>query len=68
MITMAMLAKIRRMHFREGCSVREIARRTGLSRNTVRSWLRREGMQEPRYPARVSPSVLDPYRRNIHWI
>ena len=62
---MGMLAKIRRMHFREGCSVREIARRTGLSRNTVRSWLRREGMQEPRYPARVSPSVLDPYKEQL---
>ncbi|WP_425129978.1 helix-turn-helix domain-containing protein, partial [Burkholderia vietnamiensis] len=28
------------MYFREKVPLREIARRTGLSRNTVRSWLR----------------------------
>jgi transposase len=35
---MVMLTKIRRMHFRDGISVREITRRTGLSCNTVRRW------------------------------
>ena len=34
-INVGMLAKIRRMHIRERLSVREIARRTGLSRNTI---------------------------------
>ena len=29
---MVMLAKIRRMHFRDGLPLREIAKRTGLSR------------------------------------
>lgn len=37
---MVMLAKIRRMHFRDGLPLREIAKRTGLSRNTIRRWLR----------------------------
>ncbi|MCB1566322.1 MAG: helix-turn-helix domain-containing protein, partial [Xanthomonadales bacterium] len=46
---MVMLAKIRRMHFRDGLSVREVARRTGLSRNTIRRWLR-SGQSEPVYP------------------
>ena len=32
---MGMLAKIRRMHFREQLSLHEIARRTGLARNTI---------------------------------
>lgn len=32
---MDMLAKIRRMHLRDGIGIREIAKRTGLSRNTV---------------------------------
>ena len=43
MITMEMLGKIRRMHLRDKVSLHEIAKRTGLSRNTVRSWLRRRG-------------------------
>jgi IS30 family transposase len=55
-----MLGKIRRMHFRDKISVREIARRTGLSRNTVREWLKRSEMTEPEYPKRTSPSRLDP--------
>ena len=59
---MGMLAKIRRMHFRDKLSLREIAKRSGLSRNTIRRWLRQEGMVEPVYPKRVSPSILDPYR------
>jgi DNA-binding transcriptional regulator LsrR (DeoR family) len=35
MIHMGLLNIIRRMHFRQKLSNREIARRTGLSRNTV---------------------------------
>jgi AcrR family transcriptional regulator len=34
-IDVAILSVIRRWHFREGISVREIARRTKLSRNTI---------------------------------
>jgi transposase len=56
-----MLAKVRRLHWREKLSIREISRRTGLSRNTVRQWLRREGVTEPKYPKRVERSVLDPW-------
>ena len=37
---MEMLGRIRRMHLRDKVSLHEIAKRTGLSRNTVRSWLR----------------------------
>ena len=58
---MAMLAKIRRMHVRDGILVREISRRTGLSRNTVRRWLRR-GAVEPVYPARKGPCIIEAYR------
>src|SRR5690606_41702720 len=48
-ITMAMIGKIRRMHFRQGKSVREIVRLTSLSRNTVRKWLKTPLEGEPRY-------------------
>ncbi|MCA8052080.1 helix-turn-helix domain-containing protein, partial [Burkholderia arboris] len=50
---MGILAKIRRMYFREKVPLREIARRTGLSRNTVRRWLRQTDAVEPKYPKRV---------------
>jgi transposase len=64
-----MLAKIRRMHFRDKMSLREVARRTGLSRNTVRNWLRQTEVTEPTYPARVVPSVVDPYREQLEaWL
>ena len=49
MITVGMLAKIRRMHLRDRLSIREVARRTGLSRNTVREWLRKPQVVEPCY-------------------
>lgn len=66
---MGMFAKIRRMHFRDNVSVREIARQTGLSRNTVREWLRRSEMTEPQYPKRATPSVLDPYKDQlVSWL
>lgn len=35
MTTVSMLAKIRRMHFRDGVPVRDISRRRGFSRNTI---------------------------------
>ena len=62
---MGMLAKIRRMYFRDNVPLREIAKRSGLSRNTLRRWLRQEDVVEPMYPARVSPSILDPYRDQL---
>ncbi len=56
---MGMLAKIRRMHLRDGLSIREISRRTGLSWNTVRQWLRQDCVTEPKYPKRTTTSMLD---------
>lgn len=65
MITVGILAKIRRMYFREKVPLREIARRTGLSRNTVRRWLRQTDAVEPKYPKRVSPSVIDDWAAQL---
>jgi transposase len=56
-----MLAKIRRLHVRDGLPLREVARRTGLSRNTIRRWLRQAEVREPHYPSRVRPSVVGPW-------
>jgi transposase len=48
--------------------IREIARRTGLSRNTVRKYLANQ-VVEPRYPKRNSPSQLDDYEPTLRsWL
>ncbi len=65
MISVGMLAKIRRMHLRDGMSIREVCRRTGLSRNTVRGWLRQEGVTEPKYPKRASRGVVDAFAEHL---
>ena len=66
---MGMLAKIRRLHLREGLPLREVARRTGLSRNTIRRWLRRGEKAEPRYPERTRASVLDSWAEQLtEWL
>ena len=50
MITMELLGKVRRMQLRDKLSERAIAKRTGLSRNTVHKWLQTaEEVQAPKY-------------------
>jgi transposase len=48
---------------RQGKSIREIARVLAVSRNTVRRYLRGEGL--PRYEREPRPSKLDPYKHYI---
>ena len=55
---MDLLSVIRRWHHREGLAIREIKRRTGLSRNTIRKYLA-SAVVEPKYPARKSARKLD---------
>ena len=61
---MALLSVIRRWHFREGMPIREIERRTGLSRNTIRKYLR-AGVVEPKFKAPDRPSKLDPFAEKL---
>jgi predicted transcriptional regulator len=56
----ALLGIIRRWHIRDQIPLREIARRLGISRNTVRRYLRAE-MTEPSYADRRTPSAIDKY-------
>ena len=68
-IKVGMLAKIRRIHIRDGLSLREIARQTGLSRNTIRIWLRQTEVTEPKYPAREVRGIVDPYAEQLNlWL
>ena len=61
---MALLSVIRRWHFREGMPIREIERRTGLSRNTIRKYLR-AGTVEPQFKVPERPSKLDLFAEKL---
>jgi hypothetical protein len=57
-------AELRREHFVRGVSIKELIRRTGLARNTIRTALRSGEPPAFRCPAR--PSKLDPFKDEIH--
>lgn len=61
---MALLSVIRRWHFREDVPIREIERRTGLSRNTIRKYLR-AGAVEPKFKVPERPSKLDAFAEKL---
>jgi transposase len=63
-IDMALLSVIRRWHFRDEMPIREIERRTGLSRNTIRKYLR-AGTVEPAFKVPERPSKLDPFAEKL---
>jgi transposase len=58
---MAMYAKVRRMRLRDGLSISEIARRTSLSRNTIKGWLRGPLRREMAYRRAPAPKKLGPF-------
>jgi transposase len=60
----ATLNVIRRWALRDQMSIREISRRTGLARNTVKKHLRSEE-SELSYQRRATPSKLDPYAEKL---
>ena len=67
MITMEILGKIRRMYLRDKLSLHEITKRTGLSRNTIRSWLRKpeDETGPPAYVREKNPGKLSPYHATL---
>jgi transposase-like protein len=62
---MSMIGEVRRLHLREGKSVREIARLTSLSRNTVRVWLREPEVKERCYRRPEASTQLMPYAEGL---
>jgi len=56
-------AELRREHFVRGVSIKELMRRTGLARNTIRVALRSNAPPGFRCPER--PSKLDPFKEEI---
>jgi transposase len=61
MITMNLLGKVRRLYYRDGLTLSEIERRTGLTRKTVRKWLKTPEGVEPKYRRRGTEGKLAPY-------
>jgi transposase len=67
-IDVALVSVIRRWCLRDKLSIREVARRTGLSKNTVKKYLRDENL-EPSYPKRKGPSKLDEFTATlVSWL
>ena len=62
---MAMIGKVRRLHYRQQKSVREIARITSLSRNTVRKWLKAPVAGEPKYRREARPGKLTAFHEAL---
>jgi transposase len=56
-------AELRRLHFVKGVSIRELQRRTGLGRNTIRRALRADA--PPRYERRPAPSKLEAFKPEV---
>ncbi len=61
MITMEKLGRLRRLYFRDGLSLSEIARKTGFARNTVKTWLKAGEGVEPKYRRREGQTKIASY-------
>ena len=64
MVDVEQWAELRREHFVRKVAIKALARRTGLSRNTVRAMLR--SSKAPVYQRAPAGSKLDPFKDEIH--
>ena len=62
---MNMLGRVRRLHYRDGLTLSEIERRTGLTRKTIRKWLKMPEKTEPVYRRRAVETKLDAYAERL---
>src|SRR5574343_1830311 len=62
---MEMIGKVRRMKLRDQLSNSEIAKRTGLSRNTVKKWLKAPGDEVPKYRREKGQTKLSEYEATL---
>jgi transposase len=65
MIPMTMIGKVRRMFHRQNKSIREIARLTSLSRNTIHKYLHADIEEEPKYRRKAKPTQLTPFHETL---
>jgi len=64
-ITMDMLGKVRRMKLRDKFSTSAIAKLTGLSRNTVKKWLKAPSTKAPKYSRESSEGKLSAFEATL---
>ena len=64
MLDVELWAELRREHFVRGVSIKRLARRTGLSRNTIRKALRSDA--PPAYRREPAGSMLDSFKDEVH--
>jgi len=61
---MGLLNVIRKLRLRQGLAIREIERRTGLSRNTIKKYLKAD-TSEPKFTTPDRSSKLDPFSEKL---
>ena len=62
---MEVLGKIRRLYYRDGLSLSEIARKTGYARNTVKRWLKAPEGVKPTYRRPAGGTKIAPYTAQL---
>jgi transposase len=60
-----MYAKIRRIYYREHLSINEIQRRTSLSRNTIKKWLKAPNDSVFKYQRAKKPGKLTSFESRL---
>ncbi|HMV19754.1 MAG TPA: IS21 family transposase [Rhodocyclaceae bacterium] len=58
---MNLLGRIRRLYYRDGLTLSEIERRTGVTRKTIRKWLNAPERVEPRYRRESGDTKITPF-------
>ena len=59
------LGRVRRLFYRDGESLSEISRKTGLSRNTIKRWLKTAEGTEPNYRRGRHDTKITPYAAHL---
>jgi len=62
---MNILGRVRRLYYRDGLSLSEIERRTGLTRKTIRKWLKTPEGVEPKYNRQRGDNKIAPYAERL---
>ncbi|MCK6407547.1 MAG: IS21 family transposase [Rhodocyclaceae bacterium] len=62
---MNLLGKVRRLHYRDGHTLSEIERRTGLTRKTIRKWLKAPEGSEPKYRRQQHDTKIAAYAEQL---
>ncbi len=62
---MNMIGKLTRLRYRDGLTISEICRKTGISRNTGTKWLNAADDPEPKDQRKAKPTLLTPYEERL---